>query len=198
MPSLATCVLQAHGELIFEKYEHYQKRSFRNRYLIRDSNGLHTLSIPLRKGKNNQQVITDVEISYDIDWMKQHLNSIQTAFGKSPYYNHYKDEFMQLFNKEEKYLWNWNLNLITWLFAKMNLNNKFQFTSLYQKQVSNTQVDFRNKIEINRIQTQTIESKNALDPFYNNLNYAISGLDLLFNLGPDSKEFLLMQKPLNI
>lgn len=191
LPSIATCALQAQGELIFEKYEHYQKRSFRNRYLIRDSNGIHTLSIPLRKGKNNQLVITEVEISYDTDWIKQHLQSTQTAYGKSPYFNFYKDEFIQLFSSREKFLWNWNLNLNTWLFDKMNVKDQFHFTSLYQKQLSENQFDFRNKFEIKDLQSKSIVSKNALDPFFNNLNYAISGLDLLFNYGPESKEFLI-------
>ncbi len=196
-PNLATCVVQAQGQLIFEQYEHYQKRSFRNRYMIRDSNGVHTLSIPLRSGKNNQLLITEVEICYNTEWTKQHLQSIQTAYGKSPFYNYYKDEFKQLFSKQEKYLWNWNLNLVTWLFAKMNLHNRFQFTSQYQKQISETQVDLRNKFEIKNLQSQLIVSKNEFDPFYNYLNYAISGLDLLFNFGPESKEFLLMLNPIN-
>lgn len=191
LPSLAICVLQAQGELIFEKYEHYQKRSFRNRYLIRDSNGIHALSIPLRKGKNNQLVITEVEISYNTDWIKQHLQSIQTAYGKSPYYNFYKNEFIQLFSAREKYLWNWNLNLSKWLFDKMNVKKQFQFTSLYRKQLSETHFDFRNKFEIKDLQFKSIVSINALDPFYHNLNYAITGLDLLFNYGPESNEFLL-------
>jgi hypothetical protein len=49
--------------LLIERYEHYQKLSFRNRCYIAGPNGSILLSVPLARGKNQRTVMKDVKIS---------------------------------------------------------------------------------------------------------------------------------------
>ncbi|HRG65318.1 MAG TPA: WbqC family protein, partial [Saprospiraceae bacterium] len=44
-------------QLLLDVHENYQKRSFRNKYQVLGPNGTTTLSIPLQKGKHQQQNI---------------------------------------------------------------------------------------------------------------------------------------------
>ncbi|MFK7980892.1 MAG: WbqC family protein, partial [Saprospiraceae bacterium] len=57
-----------HPSVVLEQHENYIKRSFRNRTHIASANGQLRLSIPLEKGKNQQQSIKEVRISYDEHW----------------------------------------------------------------------------------------------------------------------------------
>ena len=72
--------------LVLEAHENYQKGSYRNRCHIAGANGLMRLSIPLRKGKNEQLSIQKTEISYDEPWTSQHWHSIRSAYGNAPYF----------------------------------------------------------------------------------------------------------------
>ena len=87
-------------EITIDVHENYQKRSFRNKYLILSSNGILPLSVPLSKGKNQQQKIKDVTISYAENWIKIHLDALKSAYGKSPYFEHYYPTYIQLLNKK--------------------------------------------------------------------------------------------------
>ena len=84
-------------EIIVEKHENYQKRSFRNRYDILTTNGVLRLTIPLCKGKNNKMPITEVKLAYDDNWVDIHLQTIRSAYGKSPYFEFYFDDLEKIF-----------------------------------------------------------------------------------------------------
>ena len=72
--------------LLLEAHENYQKGSYRNRCHIAGANGLMRLSIPLRKGKNEQLPIQKTLISYDEPWITQHWQSIRSAYGNAPFF----------------------------------------------------------------------------------------------------------------
>ena len=58
LPCIGVFQHYAHADVIqLEAQENYQKGSYRNRCHILGANGLQRLSIPLVKGKNNQQNI---------------------------------------------------------------------------------------------------------------------------------------------
>ena len=55
-----------------EQHEYFVRKSFRNRTVIAGPNGLITLSIPLKGGRNQKNVMKDIEISYDENWQTVH------------------------------------------------------------------------------------------------------------------------------
>ena len=90
--------------VVIEAHENYQKGSYRNRCHIANSTGIQVLSVPLRKGKNAKQPIREVAIAYDMDWQKQHWQSIRTAYGSAPFWEHYASQLEPLFFKKYDYL----------------------------------------------------------------------------------------------
>ena len=58
-------ILLQFDQILIEQHDNYQKRTYRNRCHIASANGLLRLSVPLEKGKNNQQTIRDVKIAND-------------------------------------------------------------------------------------------------------------------------------------
>ncbi|NOT37437.1 MAG: hypothetical protein HOP11_08675 [Saprospiraceae bacterium] len=183
-PSIECLSLFAHNQVQIEAHENYQKRSFRNRYFIKDRDGLQSLSIPLLKGKNQQQHIQNVAISYDHPWVKQHIQTLQTVYGKAPYFLYYFEEIKQMLEAKTSSLFELNLNTTKFLLHKIGLKKDLELTSTFCKNYESAILDCRNKFDINSAnQVELVESRSFSNV---KINPLMSGLDLLFNFGPES------------
>lgn len=149
-PPITTFLAVAQTEqLVIEACEHYQKGSYRNRCHIAHSMGTQVLSVPLRKGKNAKLPIRDVEISYDIDWQKQHWQSLQTAYGSAPFWEYYSPLFESIYNQKYVYLLDLNTDILKLVLKILKLNNtiKVTFSEEYQKDYHSLSIhDRRNQI----------------------------------------------------
>jgi len=173
-------------EVIIERHENYQKRSHRNRYDILTSNGILHLSIPLAKGKNNKMPISEVKIAYDDNWVDVHLQTIRSAYGKSPYFEFYFDGIESLFRKKYDYIFDLNMDCLKFIFNKIKLSKTISISNSYQSSYVNI-LDCRNKKWVSD-QTDSSYSQVWEDKFGFTQNLSI--LDLLFCLGPESISFL--------
>jgi hypothetical protein len=121
------------SEAHLEQHEHYQKGSFRNRCQIATANGLQTLTVPLRKGKNQQQPIREVHIAYDEPWQIQHWRAIVTAYGSSPFFEHYAHLFEPFFKgKRHELLWDWNYDLLQVCLKILRANTPISLSDAYE------------------------------------------------------------------
>lgn len=180
----------AYEQVFIEQHEHYLKGSYRNRAHLAGANGLLRLSIPLRKGKNEQQSISQVAIAYDEPWYAHHWHSIRSAYSNSPFFPYYEDYFAPLFKKKTATLFDFNLELLKLLIELLGLPSHFSLTENYEAQPTNA-LDFRNGIfpkkHRQKIDThfepvpyaQVFEEKNGFLP-------NLSILDLLFCTGPQA------------
>ncbi len=174
-----------HAVIWIEGAEHYQKRSFRNRCLIAGPNGSQRLSVPLVKGKNEQQNIREVKIAYGENWQKEHWSAIQTAYGKSPFFEYYKEEIHKLLETKHAYLFDLNLSIIETICALLQFSFKFKITETYHREADAKFHDFRNQSrQAHALKyPQVFEAKNGFLP-------NLSILDLLFCVGPESYYYL--------
>lgn len=99
-PPLAWYVAAARrGRWLLEAHENYQKGGFRNRARIATANGPRWLSVPLEKGKNEAQPIGAVRVATNQNWVREHQQSIRSAYGRAPYYEFYADELFELMDE---------------------------------------------------------------------------------------------------
>jgi len=112
-PISVMSLLMKHDTIILEGYETYQKRSYRNRLHIVDAQGKQVVSIPLVKGKHEQQSIRDVQISYDTAWDVSFIRLIKAAYGSAPYFEYYYDDIVSIIKKKHTLLWDLNRQLNT-------------------------------------------------------------------------------------
>jgi len=119
--------------LLIERYEHYQKVSFRNRCYIAGPNGSILLSVPLARGKNQRTVMRDVRISNDEKWQALHWKTLVSAYRRSPWFEYYEDELGRLFTKEVTYLLDWNLMCLEWANKIIGITIPVTFTDEYHK-----------------------------------------------------------------
>lgn len=181
-------------EIVIEKQEHYQKRSARNRYNILTSNGVMHLSIPLTKGKNERQLISDVTISYDEKWYEKHLQSIRSAYGRSPYFEYYFEDIREILLKKHKYLITLNTDILIFILKKLKFNLSVSFTETYQNIYPDI-LDIRH-YDITSLAGQTKYAQVWEGKF--NFTPGLSILDLLFCEGPSASIILAQMNKTHI
>ncbi len=174
------------SEVQLEQHEHYVKGSYRNRCVIGAVNGAERLSITLRKGKNQQQAIREVRIAYDEPWQIRHWRAICTAYGNSPFFEHYAELF-EPFYKEKKYelLWDWNYDILLLCMKILRLKTPVLLTEKYVVNPINA-VDLRNAFHPKSIGRVTdYEPVKYPQVFEDRLGFLpdLSILDLIFCAG---------------
>ncbi len=180
--------------VLIERFENYQKQSYRNRCYIYGANGMQCLSIPVKKNHGEKTTITDVMIDYTCNWQKIHMKSIESAYRLSPFYEYYADDLMEIFQEKIPSLFDWNLRLLETLVALMNIETKPEVTSGWEP-LSEENGDYRQSIHPKK-------RLNKSDPLFTPLPYQqvfidrfgfipnLSIVDLLFNEGPEALHLL--------
>ena len=185
--------------VVIEAHENYQKGSYRNRCHIANSTGIQVLSVPLRKGKNAKQPIREVAIAYDMDWQKQHWQSIRTAYGSAPFWEHYAPQLEPFFLKKWDYLFDLNIAILETFLKILKLKNtvNVSFSTDYEinfttKEIIDTPsgvrqdgVDLRNKILPNK---SDFQGEKYAQLFQERTGFLpnLSILDLVFCTGPQA------------
>ncbi|MEX1189408.1 MAG: WbqC family protein, partial [Bacteroidia bacterium] len=171
---------------LLEGNENYQKQSFRNRCHIKSSQGLQKLLIPVEHSESNQ--IRDIKISYREQWQRQHWRSLNTCYRKSPYFLYYDYLLLPFYEKEEKYLFDFNLKLLS-KFCEMLLIPLPEITTSWQLE-HDDRLDLRNLIHPKNTRLTRINKKNEQENYLHNTEKYISIFDLLFMEGPQSKQMI--------
>jgi hypothetical protein len=176
-------------EFQLERFEHFPKQTFRNRTTISSPNGPLNLFIPVIKGSKYHTKIKDVKISYDFKWQKLHWMTLQTAYRNSAYFEYYEDEIAKFYHTETEYLFDHNLELLSWIFKQFKKESTFHFTEEYEKDLPDG-LDFRGSTKYKT------ENNLNLKPYFqvfddrNGFLPNMSIVDLLFSQGPQAKLYL--------
>lgn len=123
-----------HHILQIEKYEHYQKLSYRNRCYIAGPNGPILLSVPLARGKNQRTVIKDVRISNEEKWQGLHWKTLVSAYRRSPWFEYHEEDLQSLYEQSFNFLLDWNMACFEWVNKALGYTCQVSFTSQYDKQ----------------------------------------------------------------
>jgi hypothetical protein len=171
---------------VVEKFEHFPKQTFRNRTSIASPNGSLDLAVPVVKGSKVHTPYKDVKISYDAKWQRLHWLSLQNCYRSSAYFEFYEDGLAAFYEKRFDYLFDYNLELLNWLFKQLKVTPTMAFTAHYQTDVAN---DFRTAMS--KKDVPTIQTKPYFQVFSDRNDFIpnLSIVDLLFNQGPQSKNY---------
>ena len=187
----AQCV--GFSEITLEACEHYQKRSFRNRCQISGPNGTIWLSVPLVKGKNNKKPIQEVTIAYYESWQSVHWHSIQTTYGKTPFFAHYAEMIQDLVFTKSQWLFSKNVQIIEDIVRELELDVHFRMTTEYKKHASENVTDLRNQNPLPGFQKSgKHQFEKYQQPFIYKQSFRsnLSILDLVFCKGPETLNYL--------
>lgn len=194
LPSLEyfACLLR-YDTVRLERYEYYEKQTYRNRSRILTSNKIDTLSVPVQEG-SSKILIKDLRIDYRQDWVRRHWGAITSGYGKAAFFEFYADRFERVYHQKPVFLFdlNWEMLTICLDFLKID-KSRIIFTEKYEKFDSQEVIDLRSVIS----PKISANFRNYYRPvayrqnFGNNFEPNLSMLDLLFCHGSQAKAILM-------
>lgn len=178
-------------EFLLETHENFQKQTYRNRCYIYGANGALMLNIPLVKGRNHT-LIKNKKISYETDWRTLHWRSLEACYRSSPFFEYYEEEFRPFYEGLKKeYLLDFNEALEDKI--KNILKLEYNKTKTENYQIQAKEKDYRSLIHPkNNEWVAQVEFPEYIQVFGEKFGFLknLSIIDLLFNEGPNAKDYL--------
>lgn len=209
-------LIRSVDEFILYDDMQYTKRDWRSRNRIKTANGLLWLSVPVDvKGKFDQR-ICDARIAGN-DWAGKHWDSLRHAYGKARFFADCKPVIEDAYARcaTESSLSRVNFNLITAMCGLLEIDTPITWSMDYPQEEGKSQRllsicqaagadrylsgpaarDYMDLALFERAGVQVSfadysayrEYPQSHPPF----EHAVSALDLLFNLGPGSRDYMM-------
>lgn len=192
LPPVAYFVLFSYSEeVIIERHENFEKQSYRNRCEIIGSNKVQSLSIPVHHG-GRKIPISDLTIDYKQKWANNHWRTIQSAYGKAPFFDYYAHYFEAEIKANYTTLYELNSRLLTLCLKLLRMKVNLRESSEYSKEPTEGILDFRSTIHPKKsVDSLTwFKPKSYHQIFGKDFVPNMSIIDLLFCTGPDALEVL--------
>lgn len=185
-----TCLLN-HDIAWIDVEEKYLKQTYRNRCSVLTANKIDILTVPVKSYETNCPTKL-IEIDYGQDWIRRHLGCLRSAYGKSPYFEFYIHAFEEVYLKKHSFLVELNYELLTICLRLVGVKTEVKYNL---SGFSNQEVKVENAMSL-------INNKKApnLNKYYNSVQYYqtfgndfvsnLSIVDLIFNMGPESRGVL--------
>jgi hypothetical protein len=183
------CLVQEN--ITWEVRDNYQKQTYRNRCYIATDRGRLMLNIPIQHvgGATGRQKYRDVRLENTYPWQRQHWRSLETAYRAAPFFEYYEADLRPLFETSFTFLLDLNLATIERLCSLLQLPFPETRTTSYYTNPEGMR-DARQLIQAKRKDvwpvpryTQVFQERHGFLP-------NLSALDLLFNEGTASAEYL--------
>src|SRR6185369_6924950 len=190
----------------------YDKRGWRNRNRVKTPQGSTWLTIPVcSKGLRTHGVqINEVQIDWEQEWNKKHLETLRHVYGKAPYFSKYEPALAEFYARGYELLSDFTIDLTVHLAGVLGITST-RFLRSSELTVSGSKSD--RLLNVLRVLNAThyisgpsaqgymeeekfhdagitLEYMNYTYPEYPQLyppfDPAVSILDLLFMCGPDA------------
>jgi hypothetical protein len=184
-------LLASHTAVTVEKYEHYQKQTYRNRCYIQTTNGVMPLIIPLIHS-GSASIITDMRIDYSQKWLNNHWRTIRSAYGKAPFFEYYEMDLHNTLFKRFAFLYDLNINLLEMCLRWLKYNIQLSETTTYEKTPGTGITDYRSAINPKKPDScnsffKMVEYQQV---FGNKFVGNLSIIDLIFCEGPGASDVI--------
>lgn len=131
--------------------------------------------------------IKELKIDHNKNWINGHFQSIQSSYGRFPYYIYYVDEIIKILKLRHNFLIDLNYDLLTLFCQFLDFENKIE--------------KFQNKNNLEGVievynHYNSFSKKEDVDQKRNNFflgkkfDYDYSVIDLIFLKGPESGYFI--------
>ena len=173
---------------MIEQEENYIKQTWRNRCRILASNRILTLSVPVMKGDLLKVKVKDIIIDYSKRWQQVHLRAMTSSYAKSPFFQFYVEDIEKILLKNHKFLLDLNNDLLNKCLEIVEIKKCISYTYSFES-VNTKENDYRFRI------SPKVNSEYIPRPYIQVFSQdgfipGLSILDMIFNLGPGSADYL--------
>ena len=188
-PTEYFALLAKYSSVYIEACENYQKQSYRNRCRIYAADGPQALNFPVRHRDGTFNLpIREIAVDYSTPWVEKAERCIETAYRSSAYFEYYRDELFAILDAHPATLWELDMRIIRFFLDRIGLRTELVPTTEFAAE----------HVDIHPKRPNAILQENGLDrPYYqvfaNRHGFVpnLSVMDLLFNEGPASIDYLL-------
>ena len=189
LPSLIYYWHIVNSNVIFNLSTKYQKQTTRNRCMIMSANGPQKLIIPVRHSRKENEILHDYNVKIDNtqNWKVKHWKSIQNAYRSSPFFEFYEEGFFKVFFNNEKLLYSFNINIISHINNILGVQKNIEISN---RKISHEKYD-KKLMNIKKYLCYNVPPYNQV--FMSKFKFIpnLSILDLIFNMGPKSINYLV-------
>jgi len=180
------CKLISFDIVLVEANENYLKQTCRNRCMIATANGIQSLTVPIENPSTDKCPIKDIRISDHGKWRHLHWQALVSAYGMSPYFEYYMDDFAPFYECTYHFLFDLNEQLRLVVCKLLDIQPVVNFTTEYHP---SPLYDFREIIRPKHpVRDKTFEPQPYYQVFREKHGFLknLSIVDLLFNMGPEA------------
>lgn len=187
LPPLDYChALIQHKDVGIEYQESYRKQTYRNRCYIDSPNGALALSVPIVHGSSKK--IKDIQISYRQNWVSEHLQALDTAYGKAPFYEVLRPELKNILQQQIPTLIELNHILLKQILQWLRINTSLIPTTMWQREP--TVPDYREAFHPKKKASWQCAPYRQMFDHKHGFLPNLSVIDLLCNEGPAAYDLL--------
>jgi len=195
----------------------YLKQDWNNRNKIKSAGGSMWLTVPVATGGTDHILLPEVRISNEHNWRLKHWRSIQSCYGRAPYFDQYAPFLADMYSRKWEFLSDLNLHLLRWSLEVLGIKPRLLRASELDLEgtKSDLVLDMCRKLgaktyifgALGRDYAQVADFERAgvdlifqdyRHPQYPQLHGGfvshLSIIDLLFNCGPRSFEVLMQNQ----
>ncbi len=188
-PPIPWFVAALQAETIYlDIYQPYRKQRYFSRMDILGPNQIITLSLPVER-RSRRAPLMEKRISFAENWQKQHWRSVFFSYKNSPYFSYYSDRFEEFYQNSQAPLVPFLVNGIELCFATLGYEPKLHLGKPKVEDGPEYR-DFSQDFSPHDTSFPTWFSPISYEQVFEGFSPGLSILDLLFNLGPESKLFL--------
>ncbi len=114
---------------VLDVHAHYPKQTRRNRCYVRGPHQVELLTVPVRKGR--ALPLREVQLDASQSWARHHARTLQTTYGKSPYFEFYADELLSLLDRPWRFLYDLNWAMLTFCQQALGLSVRVAETTCW-------------------------------------------------------------------
>ena len=179
------------GSIFIEAEENYIKQTYRNRCNILTANGVSALIVPVLSSKSAKTRIKDIRIDYSKRWQQVHLRALISSYRTTAFFDYYYDEIEKIISSKPEFLIDLNQNSLHTMLKITGIKTRIFKTDLFEP-VEGKDYDLRYSISPKRERPGISSGKEYYQVFSNKYGFVsgLSALDLIFNIGPDSVNYL--------
>jgi hypothetical protein len=178
----------AEGSFI-EREENYLKQSYRNRCYILSVSGPQVLTIPVYLGSIHKTPVKDIRIDYSKRWQQVHLGAMVSSYSSSSFFLYYYEIIEKIILTSHEFLLDLNMELLIAMMKMIKIDTKISYTTDFIP-VNKAENDFRYAISPKKRSQYTAKEYQQVFDFGNGFVPGLSIVDLVFNIGPDSINYL--------